>query len=230
MSGTLQAGGFDYGTVSVDAARILQDAANAVQQVLQQSIPQIGRHLLAAKAALPHGRFAAWADAELQMKARTAQNYMRAATWLDGKSETLAQLPPTIVYALAAPDAPGEVVQDVVTAAEAGTPLPASTIKSRLELAGVEEGELKALTQRHPKKSAAQIKALRREHQDQARRNHETYLQEEEDRKTHFAPLVASVVAACLSNDIDMAALAADWSEWRKFAELLRGALTEAKA
>ncbi len=222
---TLQAASFDYTTVPDDAAKVLRRAAQEVQRVLHLSVPEIGRHLLAAKAALPHGRFAAWAEAELQMKARTAQNYMRAASWLDGKSETLAQLPPTIVYALAAPDAPSEVVQDVVTAAEAGAPLPASTIKSRLELAAVEEGELRALTQRHPKKSAAQIKLLRQEHQARVQREHEARRQEEENRKVRLAPLVASVAAACLSSNVDMAALAADWSDWRKFTELLQATL-----
>ena len=222
---TLQAAGFDYTTVPDDAAKVLRRTVQEVQRVLHLSLPEIGRHLLAAKAALPHGRFAAWAEAELQMKARTAQNYMRAAAWLDGKSETLAQLPPTIVYALAAPDAPGEVVQDVVTAAEAGAPLPASTIKSRLDLAAIEEGELQFLARRHPKKSAAQVKVIRQERQTEARRQAEALQQQEEDRRIRLAPLVASVAAACLSSDVDMAALAADWSDWRKFTDLLQATL-----
>ncbi len=230
MSSTLQTSGFDYGTVSTDTARVLQDAADGVRQVLQQSIPEIGRHLLAAKEALPHGRFVAWATVELQMKARTAQNYMRAAAFLDGKSETLSQLPPTIVYALAAPDAPSAVVQDVVTAAEAGTPLPASTIKSRLELAAVEAGQIKALAQRHPKKSAAQIKVLRQEHQARARREEEARVQEEEERKARLAPLVASVAAACLSSGVDITPCIANWQEWQSFAGLLRTLLEGRRA
>jgi len=226
----LQATSFDYTTVPDDAAKVLRSAAQEVQRVLHLSVPEIGRHLLAAKAALPHGPFAAWAEAELQMKARTAQNYMRAATWLDGKIETLAQLPPTIVYALAAPDAPEGVVQDVVTAAEVGAPLPASTIKSRLDLAAVEESELRFLARQHPKKSAAQVKVIRQERQTEARRQAEVFQQQDEDRRVRLAPLVASVAAACLSSNADTAALAADWSDWRKFTEMLQATLKGDKA
>lgn len=224
----MQCSSFDYTTVNDATAEVLRHAAAEVQRILHLSIPEIGQHLLAAKAALPHGRFAAWAEAELQMKARTAQNYMRAAAWLDGKSETLAQLPPTIVYALAAPDAPDEVVQDVLTAAEAGSPLPASTIKSRLEVAAVEESQLKALAQRHPKKSAAQIKVLRQEQQTRARDDYEAHQREEEDRKARLTPLAASVAAACLSSGVDVAAIVAGDSDWWKFVTLLHTALKEA--
>lgn len=227
---TIQTSSFDYTTVPDDMAKVLRHAAEEVQRVLHLSVPEIGRHLLAAKAALPHGRFGAWAEAELQMKARTAQNYMRAATWLDGKSETLAQLPPTIVYALAAPDAPDEVVKAVVTAAEAGAPLLASAIKSRLDLAAVEESELRFLARQHPKKSAAQVKVIRQERQERARREHEAFMQQEEERKARLAPLVASVADACLRSDVDITALAADWSDWRKFMDLLQATLNGSDA
>lgn len=56
-------------------------------------------------------------------------------------------------------------------------------------------------------------------------REHEARRREEEDRKVRLAPLVASVAAACLSSNVDMAALAADWSDWRKFTELLQATL-----
>ncbi len=227
---TIQTISFDYSTVPDDTAKVLRHAAQEVQRVLHRSVPEIGQHLLDAKNALPHGQFVAWVEAELHMKARAAQNYMSAAAWLEGKNATLAQLPPTIVYALAAPNAPDELVEDVVRAAEAGAPLPVATIKTRLDRAAVEASELKALARLHPKKSAAQIKKLRQEQKAEGRRHQEAQQREDDERTARLTPLAATVAAAFLNSGVNAAPLLADWRDWRKFTDLLHAALREREA
>ncbi len=62
------------------------------------------------------------------MTARTAQNLMAAAGFVEGKPESVSFLPAAILYKLAAPSAPPDLVQDVVEAATAEAPLDAQTI------------------------------------------------------------------------------------------------------
>lgn len=52
-------------------------------------IIETGQDLIQAKQALGHGKFGEWIEAEFNMSLRTAQNYMRAAEWAEGKSERL---------------------------------------------------------------------------------------------------------------------------------------------
>jgi hypothetical protein len=56
------------------------------------------------------GNFLPWIEAEFGMHENTARNFMRVAEMF-GKSTTVVDLPPTVLYALAAPstpeDAPG---------------------------------------------------------------------------------------------------------------------------
>jgi hypothetical protein len=84
----------------------------------------IGEELLAAKAQLPHGTFARWCLAELDLEARTAQNFMAAARLLralpPAKSETVSHLPAATLYALAAPSLPETVRAALVDRAAAG--------------------------------------------------------------------------------------------------------------
>jgi hypothetical protein len=51
---------------------------------------------------------------EVALSERSAQNHMRVAEEFDGKSATVADLPPTVVYKLAAKTVPPEVRQDIL--------------------------------------------------------------------------------------------------------------------
>ena len=72
-----------------------------------------GRDLIAVKAQLKHGEFLAWIEAKLGMSDRAARNYMRVASWADGKPESVSDLPPTTLYLLAAPSTPASIRQEV---------------------------------------------------------------------------------------------------------------------
>ena len=82
-------------------------------------IIEIGRDLIAVKDRLPHGDFMRWMEAEFGMTDRTDRNFMRVADRFPGKSETVSDLTATVLYALAAPSTPDEVVADAVERADA---------------------------------------------------------------------------------------------------------------
>lgn len=94
----------------------LDEIADRIRRVQNDNIISIGELLLIAKIKLKHGDFKSWAERELGIKARTAQNYMNAAEFVNGKSATIAHLPPTILYQLAAPSAPKDIVAKVIAA------------------------------------------------------------------------------------------------------------------
>ncbi len=108
---------------SISSANSLDEIAARIRHVQCKNIIVIGELLTIAKAKLKHGNFQAWAERELGIKAKTAQNYMNAASFVQGKSETISHLPPSILYQLAAPSAPKEIVAKVIAAdiIDAGT-------------------------------------------------------------------------------------------------------------
>jgi len=124
--------GFDYTALPADVTKSLRGTAAAIRLILSRAIIDVGNHLIAAKRLLRHGDFSRWAEAELGMTVRTAERYMRAARFLEAKPTCMSALPANIIYRLSAPSAPVDVVQDVVFAAEAGTPLSAEMIQDRL--------------------------------------------------------------------------------------------------
>jgi DUF3102 family protein len=92
---------------------------------------RMGMTLHGAKAHLPHGQFGAWLKAEFDMSERSAENYMSVAQAFGSKSETVADLPPTLLYKLAARSSPQQIREKVVADLEAGKRIegPFSTMK-----------------------------------------------------------------------------------------------------
>ena len=95
------------------ASRLAEIAA-AARGVMRSSIRELGILLCEAKELLPHGKFEGWARRELGVSLRSAENYMAAARFLEGKTETVAHLPASVIYRIAAPSAPPELVADIV--------------------------------------------------------------------------------------------------------------------
>jgi hypothetical protein len=92
----------------------LDEIAAAARGIMRSSIRDLAALLREAKALLPHGKFEGWVRRELGVSLRSAENYMLASRFLEGKPETVALLPPGIIYRLAAPSAPPALVADVV--------------------------------------------------------------------------------------------------------------------
>lgn len=191
---------FSYGDLTHEAASIARDAAAGFRSAQEYALREVGRHLMRAKEVLPHGAFTPWLQAELGITDRTTRNYMQVAAFLEGKPETIAVLPPTVLYALSAPTAPSEIVRAVVGAAAAGEALDARAISTRLSDARQASLELKAAQRRTPgithKKLAANKAKRGQKWKAQQERETEERAQAEREAEERMRPL-ASAILAC---------------------------------
>lgn len=114
--------GFNYAALTSAEARKARKAADAIRASIknaQQSYMDAGRELVAIKDAIPHGEFGKWLDAEFGMSVRTAQNYMNAfKLWQE--NETVSDLSPKAIYALAAPSTPLDVKKGILDRIKSG--------------------------------------------------------------------------------------------------------------
>lgn len=85
-----------------------------------EDIIEIGRELIAVKERLGHGRFLDWIKVEFEMERSTAQNLMNVADKFGDKLPIIGNLKPTVLYALADPSTPDEVIEQATTKAESG--------------------------------------------------------------------------------------------------------------
>jgi hypothetical protein len=113
-------------------AHFLRGQADRIRKHFTSSVIQVGKSLLEAKRYLAHGSFLSWVESEVGIPARTAQDYMRVATWAKGKSATVAHLPASVLYMLSKTGVPEHVVAEVISLAEAGHRITASAVRSRL--------------------------------------------------------------------------------------------------
>ena len=114
---------FDYDGVPADTAEALRAQALRIRALVKNTtaiIIQVGNDLIAVKQAIEHGKFLDWIEAECGFSIRTAENYIRAAEFAEGKNATVAILNPATVYRLAAKSAPVEIVNAVIGRAEKG--------------------------------------------------------------------------------------------------------------
>jgi hypothetical protein len=124
---------FDYGSVSPQVARFLKEQAVRIRKYSTKAVIQIGKDLKSAKHYLSHGAFLRWVENEVGIAARTAQDYMRVASWASDKSAAVALLPATALYALSAPGVPKEFVQEVLRMAEEGERVRVSSLRAQLK-------------------------------------------------------------------------------------------------
>ncbi len=225
-------GAFSYAVLDPDAEAIARDAAEIIHGVQKAFTLEVGRQLLRAKDILPHGAFERWVQDVLDMKPRTARNHMNAARWLHGKPATVADLPPTVLYALSAPSAPAEVVQLVVDAAAAGEPLNAGAIEMQIHTAKHADAELKAAQRRTPgitreKLAANKVKGDQKWKAQQERETEERARAERETEE-RMRPLAAAILA-CPGDVATMleAVLSHHWTDREVLRALLEAGLRE---
>ena len=149
---------FDYCAIAPEhVADLRQRAARIREQVRVTTVSaiEIGNELLSAKQHLPHGQFEDWVRAECGCAVRTARNYMAAAAFAEGKSATVADLPPSIVYKLAAKSTPPELAAEVIERAAAGKVVDPAGVKAVLQFAAHERRQCEAAHERNTRRSAA---------------------------------------------------------------------------
>lgn len=124
---------FDYPALSDSTLESkARDAADKIRELQRGAVLDIGRELLSMKAALPHGKFDEWVEAEFNWSKSTALNYMRVASEFGDKYATVAYLPPSVVYQLASPSTP-PVVREAVMQVQDGQQISAASVKSMIK-------------------------------------------------------------------------------------------------
>jgi len=115
----------DLSGTSLSTTVVLHESAQRIRDWLRTSSAtaiEIGRELQNVKSQLGHGHFLPWVKSECGIGARTAANYMGAAA-LVSKFASVAILPPSALYLLAARSTPTHVIEEVTRLiAEGGPP------------------------------------------------------------------------------------------------------------
>lgn len=123
---------FAYSDLSVDVAQTVRDASQRIKVRMSrtvQDIIEIGRDLIEVKRTIGHGNFLPWIETEFGMNVRTAQRFMDSAENIGSKYDSVSLLPPTILYALAAPSTPDEVREQVVERVSKGEAVTVADIR-----------------------------------------------------------------------------------------------------
>jgi hypothetical protein len=183
---------FDYGMIEPAAAVHLRACAGQIRgrvRNMTADIIAIGRDLLEIKRMLVHGQFVPWVEAECGFTAKSAERYMRAADLAEGKIDIVSNLPPTVVYELAAKSAPADVVEAVIASVKGGEIPSADTVSAMLKQARRQRRK------ENKKRSLASARKRRRRKADT-----ETFLRRQEqralDEKAAAARLAESIVNA----------------------------------
>jgi len=82
---------------------------------MQADMLYIAQGLLRARRLLPHGAFEDWVERELGIERRTAERMLSVARRFEGKCDMVSHLPTSVLYELAAPSTPDEVVEKVLS-------------------------------------------------------------------------------------------------------------------
>jgi menaquinone-dependent protoporphyrinogen IX oxidase len=123
---------FDYSTLSPDLQVEVKTATERIKLRMKRTaedIIEIGKDLIAIKEKLPHGSFLPWIGSEFGLTDKTAQNFMNVAERFGSKNEIISDFKPTLLYLLAAPSTPDEVVEQVIEKAENGETVTAKEVK-----------------------------------------------------------------------------------------------------
>jgi hypothetical protein len=215
---------FDCAELPEETANSLRESADAIRAIQRNAVVDVGKHLLRAKETLRHGAFSTWVEAEIGITVRSAERYMRTAQFLAGKPDTMSLLPPSILYRLAAPSVPVEVLRDVVTAAEVGTTLATEIIMEGLGRAVHRERELK-LTMPRRRITRDDAKKLFASQQVKREREMQAQKVEEQTRANRLAPLVARVMNALGDTRPAVLEVMKYWQEEQAFFSLLKARL-----
>lgn len=114
-----------------DTAKTLERRAARIITLGRQTILEIGVELLAAREEAQHNTWLKFLD-RAGIEERTAQNYMNVAKRFADKPEIISALPPTSLYALAAPNADPALVGEIIAEVTDGARLKVEEVKHRL--------------------------------------------------------------------------------------------------
>jgi hypothetical protein len=108
-------------------------------------IIEIGKELIEVKKNIGHGHFLPWIEAEFGMSERSARRFMESSEAFSSKTANLADLPPSVIYALAAPSTPEEVREVIVERAASGEKVTAAEVKQLKDKLKEKEEKIKQI-------------------------------------------------------------------------------------
>lgn len=128
--------GFDYSSLSetdrdevrAATARIRVRMTRTVEDIIE-----IGRDLILAKNKIGHGGFLRWIEAEFGMGIWSADKFMQVADRFGDKIVNFTNLSPSVLYALAAPSTPDDVVDEIKDRAANGEHVGVKELKEKLK-------------------------------------------------------------------------------------------------
>jgi Protein of unknown function (DUF3102) len=180
-------------------------------------IIDIGTDLIRVKDALNHGQFSKWLKA-VGWSERTARNYMGAAKVFEGKTATVADLPPATIYRLAAPSTPAEVRDEIVARLESSEKVSITKINDVIDDARARERKRRAeakLTNRQRRARARSAAQRKREREEWEAKKRVTL----ERAETVARELIAEYGAATIRTILDAAE---DWDVREALREAVR--------
>jgi hypothetical protein len=161
--GTPCGGSFNYGDLSTDLVTDLRNRAASIREKARATtlgIIAIGQDLLAVKKELPHGQFGLWVETECGFGTRTAENYMRAAKFMESrKFETVSNLTPALIYKLGAKNTPPGIIDEVISVTESGGVVSEGEIRKKLANAAAEKRQAERQAKRQARKARRVSKA-----------------------------------------------------------------------
>lgn len=150
----------------------VEEASDRIRQRLLRTAEElmyVGKDLLKLRDRLPPGTFVAWVVREFGIAERMAQHLMNVARRFGDRAEKLSGLKRTVLYILAAPSTPDDVVNALVARHEAGEAVQVKdveTLKREVEDAREQlEAEREKAAQQNAALTAAttQLRDLERE-------------------------------------------------------------------
>jgi len=114
----IQSSLFDYGLLDDETRTFVQEKTQSIHTRLKRTaedIIAIGHDLIEVKERLGHGQFIPWLQSEFGMSRQTAHDFIRVAERFGDKCRKFLHLPVSVLYELAAPSTPDEVVEMVET-------------------------------------------------------------------------------------------------------------------
>lgn len=157
---------FTYDVVPAITAEALRAQASRIRKMVGGTTKiaiEIGLDLLAVKQSLSHGLFSEWVQAECGFSVSSAENYMRAARFAEGKIATVAILDAKIVYKLAAKSAPPAIVQSILDRAAKGEVVAHADVTEAFDKARSQKREADRLQKKSQQRADSKRTLARRE-------------------------------------------------------------------
>lgn len=139
--------GFDYSALDANDRDEVREAGVRIRLRMSRTVEdiiEIGRDLIRVKDKIGHGGFLRWIETEFGMGQSSADRFIQTAKRFGDKLPTVGNLAPSVLYALASPSTPDEIVDEVVERSAAGEAVTRDDVKALKDEWAAERKELKA--------------------------------------------------------------------------------------